>query len=79
MRDCDSAATHTSRRTQDLVESIVDYAKGRKLTAFKYSRNQVKDVFEQLHASTKYEISKKIVEVMPELKLPIPPARNRGV
>lgn len=76
VRDCDIGATRTSKRTQDLVEEITKYAKEQKLPVFHYSRHQVKDVFEQLHASSKYEISKKIVEALPELKLTVPKPRS---
>lgn len=54
-------------RNRKLIGEIQRLALIKNLPVFEYSRYQVKDVFELFGATTKHEISQKIVEWLPEL------------
>ena len=64
------------KRITQLVEDIAKAAYGRKLSVRRYSRQQVKDVFETFGASTKHEIAQAIVRWLPELEKRAPETRK---
>ena len=76
LRDCDTTSGSSMKQTKKLVTEITEYAKGVKVPVYRYSREQVRDVFEQFGASTKYEIANKIVTWFPELARLAPPIRK---
>lgn len=66
--DPNSNASRVGKRTKNLIEDIVHYAESEKLQVFKYSRQQIRDVFEMFGVVTKYEISKKLLTEFTELE-----------
>ena len=65
-----------NKRGEALVESVVQYADEIKVPVFKYTREQVRDVFEQFGAKSKYEIAKKIITWFPQLEAHTPKIRK---
>lgn len=65
-----------SPRVADLIRHISDHAKKQKLSVAMYSREQVRYVFNQFQAQTKFEIAKQITEWFPELKSKTPKQRR---
>ena len=57
-----------SKRTQRLIEAICNQAKKQNLEVHSYSRTQIREVFKEFGAESKYEISHKIIEWFEELK-----------
>jgi len=57
-----------SKRVTKLIISISEYAQRKNIKTIFYSREQIKFVFSEFKAKTKYEISKSITENIPELK-----------
>ena len=67
VRDFDSNPPHRNKRVQQAISGITTYAKEQHIPIYRYSRQQIRDVFEQFGATSKYEISKKIIEWFPVL------------
>lgn len=67
--------SYKSTRVRKLIADVCSYASER-MKIFKYSRDQVRDVFDLFGANNKYEISKKIVEAYPQLKSKLPDKRR---
>ena len=61
IRDCENLSA-CKKRTQKLINSIIEHANMKKLPVHRYSRQQIRDVFEQFGATTKYEIAQSIVK-----------------
>lgn len=76
LRECDEEAKHTKRVTA-LLGNMADASKDMKLEVFQYSREQIKTVFEQFGARTKYEIALRLIEAYPQLKSKMPKLRKR--
>lgn len=73
----DIASKRRSRRIEKLISHICDEAKNQGLEVYSYSRTQIKEVFEQFDASSKYQISKKIIGWYKELEVYAFPERKR--
>jgi hypothetical protein len=58
------------------MECIEEYAKEINVPVYRYTREQVRDVFEQFQAKTKYDIMKQLVAWYPELKWRAPKVRE---
>lgn len=65
-----------SKRVTKLIISISEYAQSKNIKTVFYSREQIKFVFSEFNAKTKYEISKTITENIPELKKLLKPKRK---
>jgi len=76
IRNCDLSQSGNVKRAKQLVDDIITHAKEKQIPTYHYSREQVKDVFEQFGVQTKYEISQKIIEWFPELKWRSPKIRK---
>lgn len=59
--------TKRGKRIQELLTEITKIAKEFDVPLYQYTREQVLYTFEQYGATTKYEISQKIIEAFPEL------------
>lgn len=75
IRDCETK-TLRGKRAQHLMEMVECYAKEIGVPIYKYTRQQVRDVFDQFQAKTKYDIMKKLVAWYPELKWREPKIRE---
>jgi len=67
----------TSKRTQKLIDSICHEAKLQGLGVYSYTRTQIKDVFRQFGATSKYQISQKIIGWYNQLGSYMFPQRKR--
>lgn len=65
-----------SNRVAELIEGIQLLAVTRGVRVFRYSREQIKFVFEQFKAKSKHQIATAIVEAMPQYKFRLPPKRK---
>lgn len=63
-------------RNKRLIEEVLKLAIVKNLPVYQYSRQQVRDVFELMGATTKHEISQRIIEVLPELSERAPQKRK---
>jgi Holliday junction resolvasome RuvABC endonuclease subunit len=68
IREGSSLTTFKAARIKKLIDAITTLAGEKNLTVHHYSRDQVKEVFEQFGATSKYQISQKIVSWFPTLK-----------
>jgi Holliday junction resolvasome RuvABC endonuclease subunit len=68
--------TNRGRRIRDLIGCINQIAEQHQLSIHRYTREQVRYVFEQYGAKTKYEIAQKLIEAFPELASRAPKIRK---
>ncbi len=64
------------KRTKKLLDDIAGLCKKENLPVHQYTREQVRFVFGEFGAKTKYEIAKKIVEWLPQLENKMPRVRK---
>jgi len=76
IQDPDGYASRSGRRVHRLVDKIIAMANEEKLKVVLYSRDQIRDVFEQFGAVTKYEIAKVLLTEFKELELREPKKRK---
>ncbi|MBK8245095.1 MAG: hypothetical protein IPK88_16835 [Saprospiraceae bacterium] len=76
IQDPEGKASRVGRRVRRLIDKIIVLASEEKLKVVQYSRDQVRDVFEQFGAVTKYEISKVLLTEFKELELRKPKKRK---
>ena len=76
IQDPDGNASRSGRRVHRLIDKIISLANEEKLKVVLYSRDQIRDVFEQFGAVTKYEIAKVILTEFKELELREPKKRK---
>lgn len=74
--DPDGKTSRTGRRVKELLRKIVAYCEQSHIPITKISRDQIKDVFGQFGASTKYEISQLLITEFKELELKLPKKRK---
>jgi hypothetical protein len=65
-----------SKRVQSLLNQLEREAKKRSLPTFSYNREQIRGVFAQFDATSKYEISQVILKWLPDLKHIAPEPRK---
>ena len=65
------------KRTNKLINTISEIVTQKGLGIHHYSRTQIKDVFQQFDVSSKFEISKKIIEWFPSLEARAIPKRKK--
>ena len=56
-----------SGRTDKLIEAIATLAEEKNLPIYRYTKQQIKDVFEVFGATSKFEMVGKIVKMLPDL------------
>src|SRR5690242_12635663 len=61
VQDPDAKFSRTGRRVEQIIKKIVTLAGETDLKIAQYSRDQIRDVFEQFGATTKYEISQVLI------------------
>ena len=66
----------TSKRIVRLIADIEAHAHEKGIPVFRYSRQQIRDVFETFGVTTKYEIAQKIVEWFSDLAFRAPKIRK---
>ena len=71
----DYERSRKSVRVKNLIKKICEY-KQEGLKIFKYSRAQIRNTFDVFGARNKYEISKKISEIYPQLINKLPEKRR---
>lgn len=76
-RNINDQRSRTSKRIEKLIDLICNEAKSQKLEVHSYTRTQIKNVFDQFGASSKYQISQKIIEWYKQLKGYEFPVRKR--
>jgi hypothetical protein len=76
VQDCDKKYSRQGNRIKNLIDNIVAFAKENNIPVVQYSREQIRDVFEQFEAKSKYQIANKIIEWIPELEPRKPKARK---
>ena len=74
--DPEGKTSRTGNRVRRLITRIVAYAEEEKLSVVQYSRDQIKDVFEQFGATTKYDISQVLLKEFKELETRKPKRRE---
>ena len=75
LRDPESASAN-SKRVEKLLNAIITLAGEYNLPVYRYSRQQIKEVFENFGARTKHEIAHKIIEWFPDLASRAPKMRE---
>lgn len=76
VQDPMSNSSRTGDRVRKLINKIVKLAHNSKLPVKQYSRDKIREVFEQFGAITKYEISQLLITEFDELKLKLPKKRK---
>lgn len=76
-RNLNDMHNRKSKRIEKLISLICNEVKVQGLGIHAYTRTQIKEVFEQFGASSKYQISKKIIEWHNELERYEFPPRKR--
>lgn len=74
--DPEGKSSRTGNRTKELIKKIVAHAAKINLPVVQYSRDQIKDVFEQFGATTKYAISQVLLKEFTELEAKSPKERE---
>lgn len=64
-----------SRRIKTLITNVSKFAENQ-YKVFKYSKEQIRNTFELFGAKNKFEISRKISEIYPELNTKLPEKRR---
>ena len=59
--DPEGKTSRIGKRVRELIKKIVAYSEKNQIPVFKISRDQIRDVFGQFGASTKYEISQMLL------------------
>jgi Holliday junction resolvasome RuvABC endonuclease subunit len=67
----------SSKRIEKLIDCICNEAKSQGLEIHSYTRTQIKDVFRQFGASSKYQIARKIIVWYKQLESYMFPERKR--
>jgi Holliday junction resolvasome RuvABC endonuclease subunit len=77
LRDCDTPTSRKNERTKQLTDRIVSFAVEKEIPVYKYKRQQIRDVFEQCGATSKYEIAHEIIREFSELASRAPKLREQ--
>jgi hypothetical protein len=76
VQDTKETYPRKSPRVKKLIQHIERYATSQHLTVTSYGRDQIRFVFEQFKAVTKYEIAKTIVRWLPQFAHKLPKVRK---
>lgn len=63
-------------RVKSLINEIAEFTKGKGIEVKQYSREDIRVVFEQFGAKSKYEIAKKIIEWLPQFANKLPEVKK---
>lgn len=77
VRNISYSSVKKCKRAKKLITKISEIVKSEGLELHEYSREQIKEVFQEFDASSKFEISKKIIEWYPTLKEREVPKRKK--
>ncbi len=69
-------SSRTGKRVRQLVQDILQTSQELKLEVVQYSRDNIRDVFEQFGATTKYEVSQVLITEFKELESRVPKMRK---
>lgn len=78
LQDAEGKHARTGKRVKKLIQKIIDFAKSENLEVFQYSRDQIRLVFEQFKATTKYEIANEHISEFKELETKLPKKDHYG-
>ena len=76
LEDYNGKQSRKSKRIIKLIDEITEYAKTKNIPVASYSREQIKFVFSQFNARSKWEIAKAITESIPKLASKLKPKRK---
>lgn len=76
VQEPDGLSSRTGSRVSRLVKRIAEFAANDNLKVVQYSRDQIREVFEQFGAVTKYEISQILLTEFKELETKSPKKRT---
>ncbi len=76
LEDANGFGSRKGKRTKRLIGLIEEYAKPKELKISKYSRNDIRFVFNAFNARSKYEIAKVITENVKNLPIDLPDKRK---
>lgn len=76
VQDPDGKASRTGKRVGQLIEKIEEYANSENLPVVRYSRDQIREIFLQFGAVTKYEIAQVLLTEFKELENRAPKKRS---
>lgn len=76
LEDSEGYGSRKGKRVVKAIRLIEDYAESQKLKVTKYSRNDIRFVFNTFNAYSKYEIAKVITENVKKLPLELPEKRE---
>jgi Holliday junction resolvasome RuvABC endonuclease subunit len=74
--DPEGKSSRTGNRVKELIKKIVVHAAEINLPVMQYTRDQIKDVFEQFGMTTKYDISQILLKEFKELETKSPKERK---
>lgn len=75
LEDAEGFGSRKGKRVRKAIAKIEKYAKSEKLNVSKYSRNDIRFVFNSFNAHSKYEIAKVITENVKNLPISLPEKR----
>ncbi|KAA3625761.1 MAG: hypothetical protein DWQ02_21180 [Bacteroidetes bacterium] len=76
VQDPKGRTSRTGKRVKRLISNISKYATQNNLTVTQYSRDRIREVFEQFGVVTKYEISQVLITEFKELERKSPKPRK---
>jgi hypothetical protein len=76
LRGHEDSDNRISKRVIKIIQAFEDEASKLELPIFKYSRDDIKEVFKQFGGNSKYQISKTITSWYPELETRMPDIRK---
>jgi hypothetical protein len=74
--DPEGKTSRIGMRVKELIKKIIIHSEKNQIPIFQISRDQIRDVFSQFGASTKYEISQMLIAEFKELELKLPKKRK---
>ena len=78
LRGWDSDAHKLSASRRKIINDIEKLAQSKNLKVFRYSRKEIKDVFQQFGSVSKFAIARQIASRFPYLKPKLPKYRKNG-
>ena len=76
MEDCSGTGSHRSARIRRLYRAVEVVARLQTIDVFRHSRQQVRQCFEKVGATTKHEIAQAISQLIPTFSHRMPPRRK---
>lgn len=75
LRDCTHQKGNRSERVVSFLQDVKGLARSKAMPVFEYTREDIKSIFFEHNASTKFEIAKVLSEQFPELRRYLPKPR----